>query len=147
MFPKECRHDFLYTPCSPETFTILYKTTAHQPNCFENLATPLRRFGIKPDQIPTTFNVFMNVAIAADGTALHCTAAVEADVAGYRHARDGWVRRGEAGAGTPNRANMLLIAMSGWGQEQDYRHSRAAGFDHHVKPPDIDKLRDLLTRA
>ena len=48
---------------------------------------------------------------------------------------------------TPNRANMLLIAMSGWGQEQDYRHSRAAGFDHHVKPPDIDKLRDLLTRA
>ena len=61
------RHDFLYTPCSPETFTILYKTTSHHPSCFENLATGLRRFGIQPDQIPTTFNIFMNVEIAADG--------------------------------------------------------------------------------
>jgi signal transduction histidine kinase len=48
---------------------------------------------------------------------------------------------------TPNHAHTLLIALTGWGQEQDQRHSRAAGFDHHlVKPPDIDKLRDLLTR-
>ena len=31
------RHDFLLTPCSPETFTILYKTTGHHPSCFENL--------------------------------------------------------------------------------------------------------------
>ncbi|HUQ86062.1 MAG TPA: urea carboxylase-associated family protein [Vicinamibacterales bacterium] len=62
------RHDFLYTPCSPETFTILYKTSGHHPSCFENLATPLRDFGVEPDQIPTTFNIFMNVAIAADGT-------------------------------------------------------------------------------
>jgi hypothetical protein len=36
--------------------------------------------------------------------------------------------------------------VTGWGQEHDHRCSRAAGFDHHlVKPPDIDKLRDLLT--
>lgn len=62
------RHDFLYTPCSPETFTILYKTTSHHPSCFENLANGLRRFGIEPDHIPTTFNIFMNVEIAADGT-------------------------------------------------------------------------------
>jgi signal transduction histidine kinase len=48
---------------------------------------------------------------------------------------------------TPNHAKTLLIALTGWGQEQDFRHSRAAGFDHHlVKPPDIDRLRDLLTR-
>jgi CheY-like chemotaxis protein len=48
---------------------------------------------------------------------------------------------------TANHANTLLIALTGWGQEQDYRQSRAAGFDHHmVKPPDIDKLRELLTR-
>lgn len=40
----------------------------------------------------------------------------------------------------------LLIALTGWGQEHDHRGSRAAGFDHHlVKPPDIDRLRDLLT--
>ena len=31
------RHDFLFTPCSPETFAILYKTPGHHPSCFENL--------------------------------------------------------------------------------------------------------------
>lgn len=46
----------------------------------------------------------------------------------------------------PDRGRVLLIALTGWGQEDDQRRSRAAGFDHHlVKPPDIDKLRDLLT--
>jgi signal transduction histidine kinase/ActR/RegA family two-component response regulator len=40
----------------------------------------------------------------------------------------------------------LLIALTGWGQDYDYRQSRAAGFDHHlVKPPDIERLRDLLS--
>jgi uncharacterized protein len=62
------RHDFLYTPCSPETFAIIYKTTGHHPSCFENLLTALKPFGVQADQIPTTFNVFMNVSIAPDGT-------------------------------------------------------------------------------
>ena len=62
------RHDFLYTPCSPETFTILYSVTGHHPSCFENLSTHLRPFGIEPDAIPTTFNIFMNVEIAPNGT-------------------------------------------------------------------------------
>jgi signal transduction histidine kinase/CheY-like chemotaxis protein len=45
-----------------------------------------------------------------------------------------------------NHADVLLIALTGWGQEGDYRRSRAAGFDHHlVKPPDMDKLREVLT--
>jgi signal transduction histidine kinase len=42
-------------------------------------------------------------------------------------------------------ADVLIIALTGWGQEQDYRQSRAAGVDHHlVKPPDMNKLRELL---
>ncbi len=61
------RHDFLLTPCSPETFSIIYQTTGHHPSCFENLATNLRQFGIKPDAIPTTFNVFMNVEVDPSG--------------------------------------------------------------------------------
>ena len=66
------RHDFLYTPCSPETFSIIYKTTGHHPSCFENLAGALRPYGIDPDRIPTTFNIFMNVDVAPDGTlAIH----------------------------------------------------------------------------
>ena len=47
---------------------------------------------------------------------------------------------------TADHRDVLLIALTGWGQEHDYRRSHAAGFDHHlVKPPDIDKLRDLVT--
>lgn len=61
------RHDFLLTPCSPETFSIIYGTTGHHPSCFENLVKGLTRFGITPDMIPTTLNVFMNVEIAANG--------------------------------------------------------------------------------
>jgi uncharacterized protein YcgI (DUF1989 family) len=61
------RHDFLLTPCSPETFSIIYGTTGHHPSCFENLATNLAPFGIAPDMIPTTFNVFMNVEIRPTG--------------------------------------------------------------------------------
>ena len=62
------RHDFLYTPCSPEMFSRIYRTTGHHPSCFDNLATSLQWFGIAADHIPTTFNIFMNVAVAADGT-------------------------------------------------------------------------------
>ena len=41
--------------------------------------------------------------------------------------------------------DMMLVALTGWGQEHDQQRSRIAGFDHHVvKPPDIDKLRDLI---
>lgn len=61
------RHDFLLTPCSPDTFRIIYGTTGHHPSCFENLATALAPFGIAPDAIPTTLNVFMNVEIAPSG--------------------------------------------------------------------------------
>lgn len=64
---KVGRHDFLLTPCSPQTFEIIYNTTEYHPSCFENLATNLAPFGVQPDQIPTTFNIFMNVIVAPDG--------------------------------------------------------------------------------
>jgi signal transduction histidine kinase len=45
----------------------------------------------------------------------------------------------------PGRDRMLLLAMTGYGQEEDRRRSREAGFDHHlIKPVDLDKLRGLL---
>lgn len=61
------RHDFLLTPCSPETFQIIYKRRGHHPSCFENLSRALAPFGIEPDAIPTTLNVFMNVEVAPGG--------------------------------------------------------------------------------
>ena len=43
----------------------------------------------------------------------------------------------------PGHGRVLLVALTGWGQGDDVRRSREAGFDHHlVKPPDLDKLRD-----
>lgn len=62
------RHDFLLTPCSRETFEIIYKNTDPHPSCFENLWRNLEDFGIAPDSIPTTLNLFMNVEVGADGT-------------------------------------------------------------------------------
>jgi len=45
----------------------------------------------------------------------------------------------------PYGKDMLLIAMTGWGQEVDRQRSQASGFDHHlVKPVDIDQLQRLL---
>jgi CheY-like chemotaxis protein len=38
-----------------------------------------------------------------------------------------------------------LVALTGWGQEEDRRHAREAGFEHHlVKPAEIDSLQALL---
>jgi PAS domain S-box-containing protein len=43
---------------------------------------------------------------------------------------------------------MLLIAQTGWGQEEDRRRSQEAGFDAHLtKPVDHLKLLKLLTRG
>jgi uncharacterized protein YcgI (DUF1989 family) len=64
------RHDFLLTPCSRETFEIIYCDTNYHPSCFENLSKSLERFGIAPDSIPTTFNIFMNVEIGSHGQLL-----------------------------------------------------------------------------
>jgi CheY-like chemotaxis protein len=43
---------------------------------------------------------------------------------------------------------MTLVALTGWGQESDRRRSGEAGFDSHlVKPLDLDKLTELLSRV
>ena len=65
---KVGRHDFLLTPCSPETFEMLYEShEGYHPSCLENLTENLKRFGTKVDDIPTTFNVFMNVEVLPSG--------------------------------------------------------------------------------
>jgi signal transduction histidine kinase/AmiR/NasT family two-component response regulator len=49
---------------------------------------------------------------------------------------------------TLGRRNPLLVAITGWGQEEDRRRSRAAGFDHHlVKPIDPAALTTFLASA
>jgi CheY-like chemotaxis protein len=42
--------------------------------------------------------------------------------------------------------NIVIIALTGWGQEDDRRKSEEAGFNGHlVKPVDYDKLLELLS--
>ncbi len=64
------RHDFLLTPCSADTFRIIYGDVAPHRGCFGNLAAALAPYGIGPDRIPVAFNVFMNVAVDGDTGAL-----------------------------------------------------------------------------
>jgi len=61
------RHDFLLTPCSQEMFEILYRHRGHHPSCFENLCHAFEPFGIGPERISTTFNIFMRVDVGTDG--------------------------------------------------------------------------------
>ncbi|MFD0985744.1 DUF1989 domain-containing protein [Methyloligella solikamskensis] len=76
------RHDFLLTPCSKDTFRIIYGDEAPHRGCFGNLAEALAPFGIEPDQIPVAFNIFMNVEI--DGSTGALTVAPPKSRAGDR---------------------------------------------------------------
>lgn len=43
--------------------------------------------------------------------------------------------------------DVLLIAVSGWGQEKDKAEATSAGFDYHfTKPVDFDRLQAVLNR-
>jgi uncharacterized protein YcgI (DUF1989 family) len=57
------RHDFLLTPCSAETFKIIYGHEQPHRGCFGNLHAALKEYGISPDEIPISFNIFMHVTV------------------------------------------------------------------------------------
>jgi signal transduction histidine kinase/ActR/RegA family two-component response regulator len=45
-------------------------------------------------------------------------------------------------------SDLLLVAVTGWGQAGDREKARQAGFDHHMtKPVDVAALEDLLASA
>ena len=40
---------------------------------------------------------------------------------------------------------IVLVAVTGWGQDEDKQRSRDAGFDHHItKPPEPDAIDRLI---
>ena len=44
--------------------------------------------------------------------------------------------------------DVTIVAATGWGQEEDRRRSKEAGFDHHlVKPVDAADIMGLLAKA
>ena len=93
------------------------------------------------------------VHLAHDGPAaleaarVHPPAAVLLDIGlpgmdGYEVAR-----RLRADLQPPLRALRLVIALSGYGEDEDRRRSQKAGFDHHlVKPVDFEIVRTLLAK-
>ena len=61
------KHDFLFAPCSREMFRLTYGKIEPHPNCLDNLTTALGQYGVKAFQIPTAFNIFMNVEVSTSG--------------------------------------------------------------------------------
>jgi len=58
---------------------------------------------------------------------------------GYEVARSLRTRHGK---------RVVLVALTGWGQEADRRRAADAGFDHHLtKPVDPNALNSLLAAA
>jgi uncharacterized protein len=57
------RHDFTLTPCSADTFRIIYGDEHPHHGCQGNLEQALAPHGIGPDAIPIAFNVFMHVDV------------------------------------------------------------------------------------
>jgi CheY-like chemotaxis protein len=42
----------------------------------------------------------------------------------------------------------VLVALTGYGQQQDRSNAQAAGFDHYlVKPADLNQVGEVLSRA
>jgi CheY-like chemotaxis protein len=47
----------------------------------------------------------------------------------------------------PEWRNLTLVAMTGWGQDEDRRRSAQAGFDHHlIKPVDVRAFEAILRK-
>jgi CheY-like chemotaxis protein len=45
----------------------------------------------------------------------------------------------------PRLRDAVLVALTGWGTDEDRRKSKEAGFDHHlVKPVDVDSVETML---
>jgi signal transduction histidine kinase len=91
------------------------------------------------------------VALAHSGRqALECVASFRPDVVLLdigMPGMDGYEVARRIRANPANR-HMQLIALTGWGQDEDRQRSAAAGFNHHlVKPADVDQLRQLLSVA
>ena len=58
---------------------------------------------------------------------------------------DGWLHAGGHIRALPACGKTRLVALTGYGLDEDRRRALAAGFDHHiVKPVDIDRLQALL---
>jgi signal transduction histidine kinase len=130
-------------------------TASHKEAIAEERAPVRRRILVVDDNIDSAESMAMmlelsghDVAIAHDGLrGIELAKEFQPDVAlldigmpkldGYQAARS--IRQESWGKG------MVLVALTGWGQQEDKRRSREAGFDAHlVKPIDFGALEELV---
>ena len=64
---KVGRHDFLLTPCSKDTFRIIYGDKNPHHGCEGNLQRAFKEHGMDLRSLPITFNLFMNVLVSPEG--------------------------------------------------------------------------------
>jgi PAS domain S-box-containing protein len=145
-------------------FTIRLPLKDEPPALAENPAAPL-----KPAAVPLRILVVEDSRDAADSLRMllellgHQVAVAYDGPEGVRRARewrpdvvlcdiglpglDGYGVAGEL-RHDPTMAATQLIAITGYGQEEDRRRARQAGFDHHLtKPVDPALLQPLLVRT
>lgn len=60
-------HDTLMAACDNERYGLLGCTGYHD-NCTDNLAQAMREVGIDRHEVPSPFNLWMNIPIAPDGS-------------------------------------------------------------------------------
>jgi PAS domain S-box-containing protein len=103
------------------TLQILMQALGHQVRVFHRAQDALDAIVQRPPDV-----AFLDIGLP--------------DMTGYELAREIRARLGDAA--------VLLAALSGYGQPQDFAASRAAGLDHHlVKPIDHTRLLDVLERV
>jgi signal transduction histidine kinase len=124
-------------------------------SCEKPLRSPKRRLLIVDDNVDAATSLSFllerlghDVSTAYDGLeAVQAAAAFRSDIVlldiglpkmnGYEAARE--IRR------QPGGNNVILIALTGWGHEEDKRRAVEAGFDHHItKPVDVRALGRFL---
>jgi CheY-like chemotaxis protein len=106
---------------SAETIAMLVELWGHQVRVVHDGRAALASLTESPDWLPDV--VLLDIGLPG--------------IDGYEVARR--LRR------EPSLDGILMVAMTGYGQERDRQLSREAGFDHHlVKPVDPATLQALL---
>jgi uncharacterized protein len=60
-------HDTLLAACDRYRYQLLGCAEYHD-NCVDNLAATLAELGLKPPEIPSPWNLFMNIPVSSDGS-------------------------------------------------------------------------------
>ncbi len=123
-----------------------------------NVPTGLRQVLVVDDNVSSAETLALLISLSGHTTQVaHSGSAALAAVEAFQPdvvlldiglpGMDGYEVARRLRGGTPGR-NLLLVAVTGYGQDDDRNKTAAAGFNHHlVKPVDFDQLETILSRS